>query len=65
MSISIIGKDGAAIATLANPVPVQLSNVATNQNYVAFSDLDPMVDSFQRLRVSEPRIDDEEILLML
>lgn len=55
MSISQIGKNGTTIATLANPVPVQLSNTAANPNYVAFSDPDPMVDSFQRLRVSEPR----------
>jgi hypothetical protein len=56
MSISTIGKNGTSIATLANPVPVQLSNVWANQNYISFADQDPIVDSFQRLRVSEPRI---------
>jgi hypothetical protein len=56
MSISSIGKNGTTIATLANPVPVQLSNSLANPNYVEFADQDPMVDSFQRLRVSEPRI---------
>ena len=54
MSISLIGKDGTAIATNANPVPVQLTT--TLENIVTFSTEDVMTDSFSRLRVSEPRI---------
>lgn len=56
MSISSIGKNGTSIATLANPIPVQLSTSVSNPNYVTFADQDPLIDSFQRLRVSEPRI---------
>jgi hypothetical protein len=53
MSVSLIGKDGAAIATLTtNPVPVQLSTVGDNR--VTFSPNDFTIDSFERLRVSMP-----------
>ena len=56
MSLKLLGKNLTTDATLTNPVPVQLSNTWANPNYVAFADQDPMVDSFQRLRVSEPRL---------
>lgn len=53
MAVSLIGKDGAAIATLTtNPVPVQLST--TGFNHVMFSHEDATLDSFERLRVSQP-----------
>ena len=55
MSVSLIGKDGAAIATIgSNPVPVQLTT--TGENRVAFSHDDATLDSFERLRVSIPTI---------
>ena len=55
MSISLIGKDGAAIATLTtNPVPVQLST--TGENQVTFAHNDFTIDSFERLRVSLPTV---------
>jgi hypothetical protein len=56
MSASLIGKNGTTIATLSNPVPVQLSTDLASPNIIEFADPDPMVDSFQRLRVSEPRL---------
>lgn len=53
MSISLIGKDGAAIATVTtNPVPVQLTTTGMNQ--VSYDQNDFTLDSFERLRVSEP-----------
>ena len=52
MSVSLIGKDGAAIATVTtNPVPVQLTTVGDNK--VSFTHDDFTMDSFERLRVSE------------
>jgi hypothetical protein len=54
MSVSLIGKDGAALATNANPVSVQLSTVLPNE--VSFSHADFTLDSFERLRVSDARI---------
>jgi len=54
MSISLIGINGSAIATDANPIPVQLTSAA--KNHITFSPEDTMVDSFSRLRVSEPRV---------
>lgn len=56
MSASLIGKNGTTIATEANPVPVQLSTNPANKNIVTYSPDDVMVDSFSRLRVSEPRV---------
>ncbi len=56
MSISLIGKDGTAIATLANPVPVQLTSSSTLENQVSFNHNDTTLDSFERLRVSDSRI---------
>lgn len=56
MPNQIIGVDGTTRATLANPFPVQLTSDTTKPNFVRFPDEDPMVDSFQRLRVSEPRV---------
>ena len=52
MSISLIGKDTANIATTSNPVPVQ--NYGSNS--VSFTQDDFTLDTFNRLRVSEPRI---------
>lgn len=51
MSISLIGKDTTNIATTTNPVPVQ--NYGSNA--VSFTQDDFTLDSFNRLRVSEPR----------
>lgn len=56
MPAQIIGADGTTRATNTNPLPVRLTSLSTTPNYVALADQDPMVDSFQRLRVSEPRI---------
>ena len=56
MSASLIGVNGTTIATLANPVPVQLTSTSTLKNNVSFNPNDPTLDSFERLRVSEPRV---------
>lgn len=56
MSISLIGKDGSTLASNTNPVPVQLTTNNTTPNPITFSDNDPTLDSFERLRVSEPRV---------
>jgi hypothetical protein len=56
MSASLIGLNGTSIATNANPIPVQLSTSFANRSPMAFAQQDPMVDSFERLRVSEPEI---------
>ena len=54
MSVSLIGANGTSIATNANPVPMQLTTAA--KNYVTYNHQDAMLDSFGRLRVSEPRL---------
>ena len=54
MAASLIGKDGATLATNANPVPVQLTTALSNE--VNFSHKDFTLDSFERLRVSDARI---------
>lgn len=54
MSASLIGVNGTSIATLANPVPVQLST--TLDNPISISHGDATLDSFERLRVSDARI---------
>jgi hypothetical protein len=54
MSVSLIGKDGSTAATDANPVPVVISTRADTR--VSFNRNDFTLDSFDRLRVSEPRI---------
>lgn len=53
MSISLIGKDGTSLATITtNAIPVQLSTTASNM--IQFSNDDFTVDSFERVRVSQP-----------
>ena len=53
MSASLIGKDGTNIATItSNAVPVQLSTLGENQ--VSYSHDDFTIDSFERVRVSQP-----------
>ena len=54
MSVSLIGLNGSTVATDANPIPVVLS--ASSHNNVKFNQQDFTLDSFERLRVSEPRI---------
>lgn len=55
MSASLIGKDGTNIATVtSNSVPVQLSTLGENQ--VTYSHNDFTLDSFERLRVSQPTV---------
>lgn len=54
MAISLIGKDGATVATDANPVPIQLTTSLTNE--ISYTSKDFTLDSFERLRVSDARI---------
>ena len=55
MSASLIGKDGINLATItSNSVPVQLSTLGENQ--VTFAHNDFTLDSFERVRVSEPTV---------
>ena len=56
MSASLIGVNGTTVATMANPVPVQLTNSGALENMVSFTHSDTTLDSFERLRVSEPRV---------
>lgn len=56
MSVSLIGANGTSIATAANPIPVYMPESLTKPNLVMFSHLDATLDSFERLRVSEPRV---------
>ena len=54
LDTTIKGVDGVNALSLANPIPVRLSTSFENQ--ITFSPEDVMTDSFNRLRVSEPRI---------
>lgn len=56
MSVSLIGANGTSIATQTNPVPVYLPESLSKPNLVMFSHLDATLDSFERLRVSNPEI---------
>jgi hypothetical protein len=56
MTVSLIGKDGTSIATMANPVPVQLTTTLGLENQVSYTHGDTTLDSFERLRVSDVRI---------
>ncbi len=57
MSISLIGIDGTSIASNANPIPVTLpTDSATRPQHVTFAHTDAVLDAFNRLRVSEPRV---------
>lgn len=50
----IKGIDGVNALSLSNPIPVRLTS--SFENHITFSPEDTMVDSFSRLRVSEPRV---------
>ncbi len=57
MSISLIGIDGTTVASNANPIPVTLPvDSNTRPQHVTFTHKDAVLDSFNRLRVSEPRV---------
>lgn len=57
MSVSLIGNNGTSIATQSNPIPVTFPNDSLAfPQHVMFSHLDTTMDSFERLRVSEPRV---------
>lgn len=57
MSISLIGINGTSIASDANPIPVTLPvDSNTRPQHITISNRDFTKDSFERVRVSEPRV---------